>query len=474
MPTVQPPSPAKSSGVRVQGDRLLGARGPRGRAQRGSALITVLWCVIILSTVVFSTLNLTRAEIRIARGYGDRVRAHYTALAGIEYAKAVIYTDLEASRNGGGSFNDGLFDDPDRFREVECGPGHFSILRSPLSDEASDDGFIYGVLDEERFLSVNHASKKSIATLPELDEEIGASIVDWRDGNDQAQDGGAEAEYYSELSPSYQIANQPISTMRELLMIRGVTAESLFGEDHNADGLVNASERDGDASFPEDNEDDVLDLGWARYITLESRVANVDPTGEPRLSVGDALEEDFAALPGVGDELAASIVLWREQESLEGVLGLLKVREMTERPGQNGESAWEATGDPLIDQETLFQFADYLTDSNEPDRAGVVNVNTCSREVLACLPGMDEEKARAVIDHRAAFGYFDSTAGLLEVDGLDENAVKAVMPRLDVRSDTFRICAEGVIPETGARQRVLVTVRFGEFEVETLSYREDL
>lgn len=451
--------------------------GPRYHSrssERASALVAVLWCAVILSTIVFSTLTISRTDLRIATGYGDQVRARYIALAGIEYAKAVIHADRAASRNGGVIFDDSVFDDPDRFREVECGPGYFSILRSPRRGESSSSDFIYGVLDEERFLSVNHAKPNEIAKLPDLDPEIGASIVDWRDADDRVQNGGAEGDYYSSLSPPYAISDHSITTLRELLMVRGVTPDGLLGEDLNADGIVNPSERDGDRTYPSDNEDGVLDVGWAQYITLESKIPNVDRYGEPRLLLGSALEEDLAALPGVGAELAASIILWRDQQSLDGVLGLLDVQSMNEVSGENGESSWQPTGENLIDPSLLLQFADYLTDSAEPDRLGAININTAPFEVLTCLPGLDEEKARAIVDHRAAFGFFESAVGLLDVDGLDRNIVKGLLPRVDVRSSTYRICAEGHVPNSGARKRVLVTVRFSEFEVETLSFREDL
>jgi hypothetical protein len=45
--------------------------------------------------------------------------------------------------------------------------------------------------------------------------------------------------------------------------------------------------------------------------------------------------------------------------------------------------------------------------------------------------------------------------------------------RVTVRSETFRILSEGRVTSSGARQRLLVTVRVGLEEVETLAYRED-
>jgi len=57
----------------------------------GSALVAVLWCLVLLALLTIGMLHTTRLELRLVRNHGDLMQAHYLALAGIEKAKAQIY-----------------------------------------------------------------------------------------------------------------------------------------------------------------------------------------------------------------------------------------------------------------------------------------------------------------------------------------------------------------------------------------------
>src|SRR6266496_1562834 len=46
-----------------------------------SVLVGLLWCVAILSIVVVGVLHRARIDLQIAKNYGDRIQAHYLALA---------------------------------------------------------------------------------------------------------------------------------------------------------------------------------------------------------------------------------------------------------------------------------------------------------------------------------------------------------------------------------------------------------
>ena len=60
---------------------------------RASILVGLLWCVALLSLVVVSLLHTARMDLTITKNYGDKIQAHYLALAGIEKAKALLYHD---------------------------------------------------------------------------------------------------------------------------------------------------------------------------------------------------------------------------------------------------------------------------------------------------------------------------------------------------------------------------------------------
>src|SRR5580658_3002222 len=51
---------------------------------RASVLVALLWVVALLSVVVISVLHSTWMDLIMVKSYGDRIQAHYLALAGIE------------------------------------------------------------------------------------------------------------------------------------------------------------------------------------------------------------------------------------------------------------------------------------------------------------------------------------------------------------------------------------------------------
>jgi hypothetical protein len=127
----------------------------------------------------------------------------------------------------------------------------------------------------------------------------------------------------------------------------------------------------------------------------------------------------------------------------------------------------------VIDSTLLIDIADAVTTEEGEGQPGVMNVNTAGLEALMCLPGVTRELALAIIAYRSSAGFLPNTAALLRVPGMTTELFRQLAGRVTVRSETFRILSEGRVTSSGARQRLLVTVRVGLEEVETLAYRED-
>jgi type II secretory pathway component PulK len=86
---------------------------------------------------------------------------------------------------------------------------------------------------------------------------------------------------------------------------------------------------------------------------------------------------------------------------------------------------------------------------------------------------MSKELAQRVISHRQANGFFSNVAGVLKVQGITADIFKQLAPRIEARSETFRIISEGKVNSTGARQRIQAIVHVGLNSLVTVSYRED-
>jgi competence ComEA-like helix-hairpin-helix protein len=456
------------------------------RRQRSSVLIGLLWCLALLSVVVIGVLHTARMDLLVVKNYGDRIQARYLALAGVEKAKALLYQDARERTRSSRHHSGELYDAPDHFRDVTFGRGQFRVFRPGQEEEGG--GVIYGVSDEESRLNVNVASAEELGKLDGMTPDVVAAIVDWRDADNQVTPGGAEWEYYASLGPPYQPRNGPFQTIRELLMVRGVSTQLLGGNDAQLNGLPGSPADSSDGNPP-----GVVNTGWADFLTVDSSVKDVSATGGDRVNVQTAEERSLTAIRGITSDIARSIVAYRGQHRLESIADLLEVTAAQNQnqnqlnttssansrgrnqsaPPPTPQSSSNSSGAKVVSDKLLMEIADDVTARSDADLAGAININTARLEVLACLPGVSPELAQAIISFRQSSGFFPNIAWLLKVPGMSSDIFKRVAPLVSARSETFRIISEGRINSSGVRQRIQEIVHIGLHDITTVSYRED-
>src|SRR5580658_7336506 len=121
--------------------------------RQGSILIGVLWCMVLLSVLVIGVLHTARMDLQVVKNYGDRVQAHYLALAGVERAKALLYQDVVTRQQTAKNHTGSLYDDAKNFKDVPLGRGKIQVFRRASPEEGG--GIIYGIGDEESRLNLN-------------------------------------------------------------------------------------------------------------------------------------------------------------------------------------------------------------------------------------------------------------------------------------------------------------------------------
>jgi competence ComEA-like helix-hairpin-helix protein len=224
-------------------------------------------------------------------------------------------------------------------------------------------------------------------------------------------------------------------------------------------------------------------------------VDNVSATGSDRVDAQTADEAALTAVKGITPQIAKAIVSYRGQNQLKGVADLLDVvaaqndnqtggnmganrsgntrTQSTPNRSSQNQSGSTPSGPNVISEDLLMDIADELTTQSAQNADGLINVNTASLEVLACLSGVDRELAQAIISFRQSNGFFPNVAWLLKVPGMPRDTFKQLAARVCVRSETFCILSEGKVNSTGSRQRIQEIVHMGLHSVKTLAYRED-
>lgn len=446
--------------------------------QRGSILIGLLWCVALLSIVVIGILHTARLDLFVVKNYGDRIQAHYLALAGIEKAKALLYQNARDRTRSNKNHTGELYNDPDPFRDVQLGRGQFRVFRRGRQDEGG--GILYGISDEESRLNVNSASPDQLTNLFGMTPQIAAAIVDWRDSDNSVTPGGAEADYYASLQPPRLPRNGPFETLRELLMVRGVTPELLLGTDRHQNGHLGKAgdSEDTDAGRAFQARD--IDAGWAAVLTVHSSINNVSASGQERVNIRTADEGALTGIQGITPEIARAIIAYRGQNRFQTIADLLDVRAPQNQNSTNrvesvrpGQSSNTSSGPLVINEDLFMDIADEVTVDSGPERPGVIDINTAGIDVLSCLPGIDRQLAQAILSYRQSSGFFPNVGWLLKVPGLTRDIFKGVVSLVSARSETYRILSEGTIGSTHVRQRIQTIVHVGLNDVTTLSWRED-
>ncbi len=255
-------------------------------ARQGGALIVALWVIVTLSLLVGTLAFEMRMEANITSHYRKRAKAAWLARAGADYARMVILR----SRRLDPTMADLLEDDPLYMHAMllSRGMGIYDA-EQPLGDGV----FRVSIIPEGARRNVNRlqpAEWRELlrqAQVPEdLWDELIDCIGDWIDADDNTKLHGAESDdpFYGDRG--YRVKNGPIDTIDEMLLIKGVTEEILFGG-------------------PGPTPDSPPILGIARWLTT---------WGDGRINANTAPREVLLTIPGIAE--------WEADAIIEGRVGL--------------------------------------------------------------------------------------------------------------------------------------------------------
>jgi general secretion pathway protein K len=224
----------------------------RRRRQRGLALILVLWIFMTLGVLALDFGQFMRDDAMAAVNLADTTRGYYLAIAGMNRA---IYELLESrdTGEGHGFLADDFFQRDDDDHDADLDEVQLPLHAPPDGEwhrgEFGGGRYAVRITDEGGRVSINRApvelikwtleslvygeeadgsrSRREIAAIDTLVD----SIIDWRDRDDLAGEHGAESEYYLALRPGYRAKNGYFESPEELLYVRGITPELVYGSE---------------------------------------------------------------------------------------------------------------------------------------------------------------------------------------------------------------------------------------------------
>lgn len=480
------------------------------RRQPAVILPVVLILIALLSLTMAGFVFFVRAEAEGITAYTDGQQARLAAESGLEEIIALLreechnaaaWFDVPASFRHALIWAEDYERDSDPVEELQSRRDYlerelptpawrFSAV-APRYD-GPEDTMRFGLTPESAKFYLNARTPEDEARLERLlmpllldlqidnASELIAAILDWQDEDHETREGGAENDYYNDLEPAYNAKNGPFDTVEELLLVKGITAAVLYGEDVNRNGILDENEDDGEDSFPYyDNGDGILDYGIAPFLTVWAREMDVSLDNKQRISLhsdGGTIQAQLAAYeaPAGEDEYGyedeeAEIPL--SPETLAFIVGIAGNQSVIQQmrsvadlySGGEEEEEFESEGDPndpnappsggipaeLLSSPVTLEDLPYIMDrftKRSPQEAGqpiygLINVNAAPMRVLMTIPGMTEEAAAAIVVGRREVDaeLLRTPAWLVITETLDVGTFKQIAPYLTTKSYQFHV-----------------------------------
>jgi len=463
----------------------------RRPSREGMVLVLVLIVVAMLSLAGFTFTELMFTERKAARLHGREMQAEAAMQSGIELLRVRLDPSPSSSVEAAATSDETTWHDVEVFRNEARGIQGFFTVTSPGEPATSNQPPHLGPVAEGGLLNLNslleweriepNAGRTALASLPGMNDELADAILDWLDPDSQTRPFGAEADLYGEQEPGYTPRNGPIASLDELLMVRGVTPELLFGPSaapigSSDDGLTRFGGGSASVSSSEPAPAAGSPLGLANYLTLWSAERNVNQEGQPRVDLNHAnLGQLHAELSRQFDANVASfVVLYRQHgpsddgsaepvdlpptvdfavpasREIESPLELIGARvAIPEGESKNVvESPFKSDAGALT--EFLPKLLDGCTVWPQPILHGRINLLAAPPEVLAGFPGLSPVKVDAILSARSKFVDQPSTrpatlAWLVNEGVLELSELRQLLPYATVRSDVHRASVFGYL-----------------------------
>jgi general secretion pathway protein K len=437
----------------------------------------VIWCVAVAALITSATQLGCYRQAVMGREAMSKVQARWAARAGVETVIAIMeyYGENPDPDSAFAMVND-LEDNA----VDELSTGSFEIYHEI-------DGAIYpGPFDEHSRMNINAVSRAQLYNMDDVGL-LADAIVDWRDTNDDEEMSGAESRsYLGRSNINYQPRNANFRSVPELEMVLGVWPKEVRGEDWNLNNRLDPNENDGDASFPDDNADGVLDYGLAGLFTARTRPYPQTLAGEDRLDLKTATAEEVVERTGLSQQQATQLVESAKQSNfyveqlISTPLGQQAQQPTTSTSrGRSGRSSAGRTQTPAAQQSATLKpeqldtvLRECVTQAPKPGDAGRVNINTVSKRVLEQVYGLEPKVAQRIIDRRDTSTGITTLGELSRIDGLSPQDAAQMARTMDTQSSVYTITSRGRAPGTGTEVEMIVVVDRSTLPVTILEYLE--
>jgi general secretion pathway protein K len=169
------------------------------------------------------------------------IKLRCIAKSGYNYAISLLYEDN--TNNDFDSMQDNWADSASIAEEVSSMfvEGTLDLVIRDLSGKININRLVNSEGDfdpKQKELLSRFLSNREFDINPEAISDILDSIKDWIDPDDEVTRFGAESGYYESLENPYKCRNGSLGSLEEMVLIKGITNDLLFGNEHSP-GIIN-------------------------------------------------------------------------------------------------------------------------------------------------------------------------------------------------------------------------------------------
>ncbi|MFH2047491.1 MAG: hypothetical protein ABIK92_20365 [Pseudomonadota bacterium] len=242
-------------------------------SQKGIALLMVLWVMTFLAVMVFSFSIVVRSDVYSTLSFKENMQNRFLAEAGIDRAVMEIFY-YNTNKNQ---------------KIILEGKEVIKTDGTEYTGQAGKGYYSFGIIDESGKININYLNDNTriifynmlvnYGLSDETADTITDSVLDWKDSDELHRLNGAESDYYMSLSDPYESKNSNFDTLEELLLIKGMTSEILYGDEKDKRGIIH-------------------------FLTIHSNTNKINLKSAPK--------EVLMAIPGLSEDLVDNIITLRE------------------------------------------------------------------------------------------------------------------------------------------------------------------
>ncbi|MCE2415951.1 helix-hairpin-helix domain-containing protein [Candidatus Poribacteria bacterium] len=468
---------------------------PFYKEQQGLSLVSTLWILTILSILAAQLLYSIHIEQRTQRNFLDRSKFHYAARAGFEWTLAVLRSDQTPFDSLGETWAEPLQG------QIEDGIqlGNFLNYQVTIVDEASK----VNINIADVGLVSNLLAQAGASPDDALTEDLANKIVEgrpYRTVRDLARVEGMTSELLYGVQQEITFNGQPSAINQQsptatpmglvdLATIYSVDAST----DPNGEPLVDINTADaeeltkvsGQQNQPVFSQAEAESLIQQRDFDKFSALLDVQAVSDElfnnirdQLTTEDSNQQENGTSPETSlptvdnrpptannDEDGKVNINTADVETLESLDGIdqgIAERIVNHREGQGLFQNIDAIKEvKMLTQQEFIGIVDKITLKDGETRQGLININTAPPEILSLLPGMDPQKAEAIVERREEDasdapqlqGFtedeikgnpFTNISQLSQVEDIDFATFREVVDWVTYRSHGYRIEASGI------------------------------